>query len=294
MRMIGVFDSTAHSDAGKWREDSDRRTFVNGPSPHVARRSPAGIVFGMIRIHLFRLLSGAMFAAAALAFVGCASSTVAPTTSTRPADPASPSAKWENDIRAFEAADRVSPPPKGAILFIGSSTIRMWESLASDYPTYRTINRGFGGSEVADSVYFADRVVIPYAPRLIVLNAGTNDINNGKSPEQVAADFQAFVAKVRKALPKTRIAYLAIQPAPSRWDQAPRQSEANRLIRSFIARGRNLDYIEVWDQYLGADGTPDPAYYLPDRLHGNAAGYQIRADVVRPHLAPDYVPHVSD
>lgn len=248
----------------------------------------------MPRSPLIRFLTCGLVFVMTLNHLGCATSKVATATTAPSASEVSSSAKWENDIRAFEAADRLNPPSKGAILFIGSSTIRMWESLATDYPEYQTINRGFGGSELADSVHFTDRIVIPYAPRLIVLNAGTNDINNGKSPEQVAADFKAFVSKVRKSLPKTRIAYLAIQPAPSRWDQALKQKEANRLIKALIVSGKNLDYIEVWDQYLGADGAPDPAYYLPDRLHGNAAGYKIRADVVRPHLAPDYHPQIRD
>ena len=106
---------------------------------------------------------------------------------------ASPSEKWEQDIAAFEAADKASPPPQGAIVFVGSSTVRLWKTLAEDFPHHNVINRGFGGSELADSVHFADRIVTPYKPRLIVLFAGTNDINAGKSPEQVFSDFKAFV-----------------------------------------------------------------------------------------------------
>ena len=142
-------------------------------------------------------------------------------TATKPADKSadkstakSPSQRWESDIAAFEAADKKSPPPQGAVLFIGSSSIRIWKTLATDFPDQKTINRGFGGSELADSVYYADRIVIPYKPRLIVLFAGTNDINAGKRPETVFADFKAFVAKVRAGLPNTRIAYLSISPAP--------------------------------------------------------------------------------
>jgi lysophospholipase L1-like esterase len=241
-----------------------------------------------MRNHLTRL----SITIAALLLSACNSSRTSsdtpPRNTTQPTSAptiAAPTSKWENDILAFEAADRVSPPPKGAILFIGSSTIRMWESLASDYPDYQVINRGFGGSELADSVQFADRIVIPYQPRLIVLNAGTNDISNGKAPQQILEDFDAFVKKVRSALPNTRIAYLAIQPCPARWPLSAEQMVANKLIAAYVARGQNLDYIEVWKQYLGPDGKPDPKYYLPDGIHGNADGYKIRADVVRPHLA---------
>lgn len=200
--------------------------------------------------------------------------------------PAPPSAKWEKEIAAFEEADRHSPPPTGALLFVGSSTIRMWKTLADDFAGYTVINRGFGGSELADSVYFADRIVIPYKPRMIVLFAGTNDINAGKSPEQVFADYQAFVAKVRAALPDVRIAYLSIAPCPSRWKQADKQMKANHLIRDFAAAHARdkLDYIEVWDQLLGPDGQPRADLYLADGLHPNAQGYKIRAAAIRPFL----------
>jgi lysophospholipase L1-like esterase len=100
----------------------------------------------------------------------------------------------------------------------------------------------------------------------------------------VAADFKAFVEKVRAALPDTRIAYLSISPAPIRWTQADKQKEANRLIKQYIEAGQNLDYIDLWDQFLGPDGKPREDLFRPDRLHNNAAGYKIRADVVRPHL----------
>jgi lysophospholipase L1-like esterase len=196
------------------------------------------------------------------------------------------SARWERAIRAFEAEDKKSPPPQGAVLFIGSSTIRFWDTLAKDFPEYKVINRGFGGSQLSDSVYFADRIVIPYKPRLIVLYAGSNDINAGKSPQTVLADFRAFVARVRGPLPDTRIAFLSISPAPSRWSQADKQREANRLIRDYVATDtKHLDYIDCWKQFLGPDGKPREDLFRRDRLHNNAAGYKIRAEAVRPHLA---------
>jgi lysophospholipase L1-like esterase len=196
----------------------------------------------------------------------------------------SPSERWEKEIRAFEAADRKQPPPEGAIVFTGASGIRMWKTLAEDFPDQKVINRGFGGSEMADADYYADRIVIPYKPRLIVIQAGGNDINNGKSPEQVFADFKAFVEKVRAKLPDVRIAYLSMNPSPSRWAQRDKQQKGNQLIREYIAAGKNLDYIDFWDAMLGPDGQPRADLFIQDRLHNNAAGYKIRADIVRPHL----------
>jgi lysophospholipase L1-like esterase len=196
----------------------------------------------------------------------------------------SPSENWQGAIREFEQADLKSPPPKHAILFIGSSTIRLWKSLQQDFPNHPVINRGFGGSQMADSVYFADRIVIPYNPRQIVVYAGSNDIATGKSPEQVASDFKAFVEQVRAKLPDTRIAFMSIGPSPARWSQAAKQQQANRLIKAYIDTGKHLDYIDVWDQFLGTDGKPREEFFVADRLHHSESGYKIRAEAVRPFL----------
>jgi lysophospholipase L1-like esterase len=207
-----------------------------------------------------------------------------PAASNQQAPAKSPSEKWDKEIRAYEAADRVNPPPQGAVLFVGASGIRMWKTLAQDFPGEKVINRGFGGSEMADSVYYAERIVIPYKPRLIVIQAGGNDINNHKSPETVLADFRAFVEKVRVKLPDVRIAYLGMNPSPSRWAQREKQQKGNQLIKAYAASEKNLDFIEFWDVLLGPDGQPREDLFIADRLHNNAAGYKIRAEVVRPHL----------
>src|SRR5947207_206800 len=112
------------------------------------------------------------------------------------ANPPHDFSKWESEIAAFEQGDRTNPPPKGAILFMGSSTIRLWKTLARDFPDHQVINRGFGGSKIADSTHFADRIIFPYQPRAIFLRAGGNDIHAGKSSEQTFADFKEFVAKI--------------------------------------------------------------------------------------------------
>ena len=196
-------------------------------------------------------------------------------------------AKWEKEIAAFEAADRESPPPKGAILFIGSSSIRMWETLAKDFPEHRVINRGFGGSQIVDATQFADRIVIPYAPRQIILYSGGNDINAGKSPEQVLADLEAFVAKVRSALPETEIAYIAIAGNPARWTQVEKVEEANALIERFTREQPRLKFIDVFPHMLGTDGLPRPEIFVEDRLHMNAEGYKLWRELIRPHLSAE-------
>ena len=195
------------------------------------------------------------------------------------------SANWEKEIAAFEARDKTKPPPQNGILFIGSSSIRMWTNLESDFPTLPVYNRGFGGSQIIDSAYYTDRIVLPYHPRRIVLYAGGNDINAGKSAEQVFHDFQLFVATVRARLPKTEITYVSIAPNPARWTQIERIREANRLIRDFTQRTRRLSFIDVHSHMLNDQGKPKEGIYLPDNLHMNDKGYAIWKQVIGEALA---------
>jgi lysophospholipase L1-like esterase len=201
-----------------------------------------------------------------------------------PAAGPSSSAKWEGAIRAFEVADKESLPPAGAVLFVGSSSIRFWKTLPQDFPQYNVINRGFGGSQIADSTYFADRIVIPYRPSVIVLHAGANDLSAGKAPRQVYDDFRAFVDKVHSALPETPIAFLSINPTPARWAQAEKQKETNGLIQRYIAGKSRLAYLDQWNALLGPDGQPRADLHIKDRLHPNAAGYKIRTQIVSKYL----------
>lgn len=191
---------------------------------------------------------------------------------------------FEKEILAFEARDKTNPPPKGAVLFIGSSSIRLWKTLAQDLPGYHVVNRGFGGSQISDSIHFTDRIVLPYEPGVIVLYAGGNDINAKKSPETVAADFKTFVTQVRAKLPKTKIACISIAGNPARWNQVEQVRAANKLIRDFTATQDGLSFIDVFPHMLGDDGAPRPDIFVADRLHMNEKGYLIWKRVVGEHL----------
>lgn len=191
---------------------------------------------------------------------------------------------WEEDMQRFAQADAAHPPKPGGVLFVGSSSIRFWQSLASDFPGVDTLNRGFGGSEIRDSTWYADRVVVPYKPRLIVFYAGDNDLNSGRSPQQLHEDFLAFVTRVRRDLPGVRIAYLAIKPSPARAALLPKVTEANALIRKAAAGLKQVDFIDVYTPMLGKDGQPRAELFGPDQLHMNAAGYALWRDIVRPYL----------
>jgi lysophospholipase L1-like esterase len=194
--------------------------------------------------------------------------------------------RWENEIQAFERQDAKHRPPENAVLFVGSSSIRLWK-LEESFPDLDVINRGFGGSRLADSVQFAERIVIAYRPRLVVLYAGDNDLAAGKKPEQVLADFQQFAAKLKAALPETRIAYLAIKPSIKRRALIDRVRETNTAIEQFISADKRLTYVDVFQPMLTPDGQPRPELFLADGLHLNAEGYKLWASVLEPTLAAE-------
>jgi len=194
--------------------------------------------------------------------------------------------KWAADIEAFTAADAVNPPARGGVVFVGSSSIRLWSTLADDFPKVSVINRGFGGSEMADSVFYADRIVIPYQPRLVVVYAGENDLNAGKSPETVLADFRAFRAKVHAALPATRIIYLSCKESPSRAKVRPQVVAANRLIAADCATDARCTFVDVATPLNDAAGGYRPELFKDDQLHLNPAGYAIWTKVLAPYLKP--------
>lgn len=196
---------------------------------------------------------------------------------------------WATDMADFSKNDSKSPPPRGGIEFIGSSSIRMWESLASDFPGKPVFNRGFGGSEVRDSTWYADRIVIPYAPCKVFLYAGDNDLNSGRTPVQVRDDVVAFVQRVHEALPKTTVEYLSIKPSPSRAHLLPGIVRANALIREALSALPNTGYTDIYTPMLGADGKPDPALFREDMLHMTPAGYAIWTKAIAPKVQCDGV-----
>jgi lysophospholipase L1-like esterase len=190
---------------------------------------------------------------------------------------------WEPAIKKFEESDRQHPPEKGGVLFIGSSSIRMWESLAEDFPDVKVLNRGFGGSEIADSTYYAGRIIVPYRPRMIVLYAGDNDLASGRSPDRVSDEFKEFVERVRKELPSVKIAFISIKPSPARWSLVKQMQSANEKIRSYIGTQKGLVYIDVFAPMLH-DGEVRKELFGADGLHMNPAGYKLWTSVVRPYL----------
>ena len=192
--------------------------------------------------------------------------------------------QWEPAIRAFEAADIAAPPAKGGIVFIGSSSIRLWTSLATDFPGMPVMNRGFGGSQLPEVTAYVDRIVTPYQPRQVVVYCGGNDIDGGRKPLEVLADYQALVRAIRAGSPMVRIAYISIAPNPARWPQIEQVRLTNQIIKAWTATDPRLTYIDVHAAMLNSDGLPKPDIFVADRLHMNSKGYAIWRAIVGPHL----------
>ena len=203
----------------------------------------------------------------------------------RAADDAAKFSKWEKEITAFEAADQKQPPPKGGIVFVGSSSVRLWD-VKKAFPNLPVINRGFGGSQIEDSTHFVERIVFPYEPCAVVFYAGDNDIAAGKSAETVAADFKAFAKKVQERLPNTVLFVIPVKPSPSRWKHIETQRAANKLISDYCEECccNGAVFVDIVKPMLGADGQPREELFLKDRLHMNANGYALWNDALRPHL----------
>ena len=193
------------------------------------------------------------------------------------------SSRWQKDIATFQAMDVTNRPPADCIVFVGSSSIRLWKTLAQDFPGLPVVNRGFGGSQLADSVNYAEVIITPYHPRQVVIYAGGNDIKAGKAPELVFGDFVALVKKIRALAPQAKIAYISSAPNPARWAQVEEVRKLNSLVKAYCQR-HGCTFIDVFPLMLGADGLPKPDIYVADRLHMNANGYAIWREAVGPHL----------
>ena len=196
--------------------------------------------------------------------------------------------RFEKKVREYVAGDLAQPPPRGAILFAGDSQFYRWSTIHEDLPGYTLINRGIDSFQTDDLIRYADQLIVPYQPRLIVLHVGGNDVHNGKTPAQVLADFKTLVAAVHAKLPGVRILWSSITPGPGRWDEAPQRRETNRVMKEYIATQPDLGFIDLWDAMLTPDGKPREDIWVADRVHPNHAGYLIRVQITQPFLGkPD-------
>jgi lysophospholipase L1-like esterase len=190
--------------------------------------------------------------------------------------------QFEAEIRAFEDSDRVHPPRSGGIVFVGSSSIRLWPDLRADFPGLNVIQRGFGGSRLDEVVRYTPRIVLPYKPTLVVLYAGENDLAQNRTPEQVFDAYRAFVKLVRDSLPQATIAFVSIKPSPSRWELADRMRVTNEMIRDYAATHPGLSFVDVFPKMIGPSGRPRSELFVSDSLHMNQNGYAIWRGMLLP------------
>lgn len=191
---------------------------------------------------------------------------------------------FEAEIEAFEQADAERMPPADGILFVGSSSIRMWKSLEEDFPEKNVINRGFGGSTFADLLFYFDRVVLPYKPRQIFVYEGDNDTWAGVGISKIFEQFTTFVHRVHQQMPETEIVFISIKPSPSRKKVFDEMHRANMLIKSYALLHDKVQYADVFHPMLTETGAIKSDIFIEDNLHMNAKGYDIWQEVIRPYL----------
>jgi lysophospholipase L1-like esterase len=192
--------------------------------------------------------------------------------------------RFEQQIRIFERNQQKNSLNKGAIVFVGSSSIRGWRTLKKDMAPLTVINRGFGGSQAADALYYVDRIVTPYQPKKIVYYEGDNDIAQGKSPEQFLRDCQDFVKKVHSTLPKTIIYFLSIKPSLTRSHLQNTMQEANKLLQAYTKTHHELEYIDISTAMYDEMGKIRQDIFQADGLHLNAKGYEIWTQIIKQRI----------
>lgn len=185
---------------------------------------------------------------------------------------------------AFDRLDAKSPPPAHPVVFIGASTFTRWNEIPETFKEFDAINRAFGGSNLAQLIEHLDQIVIRYKPRAVVIYGGNSDMGAQTDPAQVLATYQRLTDQIQAALPETEIFCLSVIPAPSRANVHDKLERFNALLREHAARHPHMHFIDARFALSDAEHKPDPANYVEDRLHPNAAGYAKLTPVIREAL----------
>lgn len=204
---------------------------------------------------------------------------------TRSTDYPSPPDRFEQDIEKFEQEDAKAMPPQNLVLCVGSSSIEMWHSnLSKDLAPLNVIGRGFGGSNTNDLLHYADRIIIKYKPRAILIYEGDNDIAEGVKPIAIVATHILLLDKIERDLPGCRVYLLSIKPSIERWEMWPKTSQVNEALAKLAEDRKTVTYIDIATPMLGTDGKPRPDLFIEDKLHMNRKGYELWRDTIRPIL----------
>lgn len=197
-----------------------------------------------------------------------------------------PTFRFAEDIAAFEAEDQAHPVPADVVVFTGSSSVRMWKTLAEDLAPFPVINRGFGGSTMPELIHYADRIVWPYKPKAVFVYEGDNDITaEAVTPDSMLRTFQEFHRLAKEHIPGTPLYFIAIKPSVARKKLFEKASQTNALVRAYCEANDDLTFVDIVSPMLKADGVVRSDIFVQDSLHMNAAGYAIWTEVIRPLVA---------
>jgi lysophospholipase L1-like esterase len=193
--------------------------------------------------------------------------------------------RWEETIRKFEMKDKEMKPEPGAILFVGSSSIAKWQDVGEYFPEARVINRGFGGTQFEDVIYYADRVIYPYQPSKIFIYEGDNDIGTGDSPKSVLKEAKKLRKMIAKNLGKeVSVIFISHKPSVARWNLKEKYEEANALLKKYADKKPYTEFADVWTPALDENGMVFKHIFVQDNLHMNADGYKIWQKVLKPYV----------
>mgnify|MGYP002629511780 CR=1 FL=1 len=191
---------------------------------------------------------------------------------------------WESQILKFEASDEMNPPPEDAILLVGSSSVGQWETAKQDLGPFTVFRRGFGGSCLSDVIHYANRIILPYRPSVVLVYAGDNDVAAQKTNDEIVEDFKALVETIQEELPDTRVGFLSIKPSLARWKLRKKIRNVNGAILSYARTTPSVDYIDISKPMLNEKGLPRNEIFNPDGLHLNRKGYQLWSVAVKSYL----------
>ena len=192
--------------------------------------------------------------------------------------------RWENTIQKFEQQDAQNPVEPGAVLFTGSSSVAIWQDIADYFPDSRIVNRGFGGSQFSDLLYYADRVIYPYRPSKVFIYEGDNDIAAGDSPQRIMREAKKLRKKIKKALGDTPVVFISPKPSVARWKMKDTYEDLNARLKAYADKTKNTEFADVWTPALDDNGRVVDHIFLEDNLHMNAEGYKIWQKVLAPYV----------
>jgi len=192
--------------------------------------------------------------------------------------------RFEVGITAYEAGDKFSPFPEGAVLFVGSSSVLMWKDLDEQFPQVKIINRGFGGSQFSDLLYYIDRIVTCYKPSKIFIYEGDNDISAKKKVRDIMDDAKKVRQIIAQKLPGVPVFFIAAKPSVARWKLKKKYQQLNSQLSLFAAGSANTGFVNVWDPALDSNGEVLQDIFLEDNLHMNEKGYAIWKAAIDPFL----------